>query len=450
MEPNHSTSAEFTDDNGGFDVVFTSKLSPAVLISQSNAIPLEISNALHIHRAKNDIGNPQIPLTSFDLSHLHKPSDSPLGVHIFRSFTEEGVTMQSFYREHLLSEKAKTQTIALIVSFDDFHKLFQCFPNMKVLNFESSTDFYYAAYGRWCHDAARIVYDLVIDSTSDKDLWECDSFPVLEDTFTIDVILNPKCYGSVEYPILQQLAELRWERDPNWQPCFGGSPYRRRQDPPIDSPNFIVSPMYQCTTYRLPSFGGGCDIVSLHSVAKEAQEVINRLQSVANGCGWFTGTPTVTILNFHTDVTKSNVLCEPGTEYLYPLSVRSDQVIDWILSGEVKSGKVLLVKCRIDLDRHLNKDIDNKHRGGKNDETKEAIYATGATHVVFYGNNASSNSPRDVVAYHKWLRSTHPESRQCCLLLEKGINGMFNKMFYGGFSDEDVLRVFYTLPLRRY
>ncbi len=155
MEPSHSTSAEFTDDNGGFDVVFTSKLSPAVLISQSNAIPLEISNALHIHRAKNDIGNPQIPLTSFDLSHLHNPH---IGVHIFRSFTEEGVTMQSFYREHLLSEKAKTQTIALIVSFNDFHKLFQCFPNMKVRNFESSTDFYYAAYGR--HDQAARIYSI--------------------------------------------------------------------------------------------------------------------------------------------------------------------------------------------------------------------------------------------------------------------------------------------------
>ncbi len=159
MGPNHSTSAYFTDDdNGGFDcIMFTSKLSPAVLISQPNAIPLDVYDAVNIHRT-NAIRNPKITLRSFGLSHLHKPSDIPLGVHICRSFAEQGVTIESFYREHLLSEKAKTQTIALIVSFDDFHKLFQCFPNMKVRNFESSTDFYYAAYGR--HDQAARIYSI--------------------------------------------------------------------------------------------------------------------------------------------------------------------------------------------------------------------------------------------------------------------------------------------------
>jgi hypothetical protein len=174
----------------------------------------------------------------------------------------------------------------------------------------------------------------------------------------------------------------------------------------------------------------------LQAVEQEVKKTIHTLQSTFDGCGWFTGTPSFTILNFDTDPNQENMLCEPGTEHLYALPVSSKQVVDWILDGSVKTGKVLLVKARIDLDRRFIKDVDNNRFLAWSEEQMEEIHATNAEVVVFYCNNANSNSPRDAKNYHKWLQKMHPQSKQRCVLLKSGINGVYRYLKSEGYSEE--------------
>jgi hypothetical protein len=180
--------------------------------------------------------------------------------------------------------------------------------------------------------------------------------------------------------------------------------------------------------------------------------VIDKLQSTFNGCGWFSGTPSFTILNFNTDADKENVLCESGTEHLYALSVSSKQVVDWIMDGSVKSGKVLLVKARHDLDKLFSPEIDNNNFGAWSEERMEEIYAANAEVVVFYCNNASSNSPGHLAKYHAWVRKKHPESKQRCVMLSNGINGLFYYMRYkrSNCSEEEMDIVFKNRKSYRY
>jgi hypothetical protein len=85
--------------------------------------------------------------------------------------------------------------------------------------------------------------------------------------------------------------------------------------------------------------------------------------------------------------------------------------------------------------------IDNDYSIWK-DKHRQQLYNTKAEVFVFYCNNASSNSPREVQAYNRWLRKNHPESKQRYLMLESGINGLHYYMKENRYSDEDMSKVF--------
>ncbi len=75
----------------------------------------------------------------------------------------------------------------------------------------------------------------------------------------------------------------------------------------------------------------------------------------------------------------------------------------------------------------------------------ETIYKnhSNAEIIVFYCNNASSHSPFGVKHYLQWLRKTHPESKQRCVMLENGINGLYRYMVESKqYSDNELLQVF--------
>ncbi len=279
---------------------------PAPLLSAPNAMPLNLEGFCYrqelLKKHHKSANEPVI------LPHFTKNIE--VGPHILRISNDENtlhLAKEVFYREHLLSEQAKTQTFALIVPYEELDKLHQRFPNIDVRYFECSTDFYFASVG-WHQLGPRIRRDLVIDTCNDAELWDTTTSAIILEQFTVDVIIYQSDPSTASHIVMEQLAECRWEDNPEYNYDKSIPIYRRRQDAPIDSPNFIVSPMYSAVTHRLPLVGGGKDATVLDEMAKEVQEVINRLQAVANGCGWFTGTPTVTILNFHTDVIKSNIL----------------------------------------------------------------------------------------------------------------------------------------------
>ncbi len=178
-------------------------------------------------------------------------------------------------------------------------------------------------------------------------------------------------------------------------------------------------------------------IAQLKQCADEVEKVIVKLRNTFDGCGWFTGTPQIKIVNFHTDPNQANVLCEPGTEHMYPLLVSSKKVADWIFDGSVESGKVLLVKGSYrDLDHYFNPSIDSELL------TFEELHNSIADGIVVYCNNARSHSPERIRSYHKWLRENHPDSKQRCLMLENGVNGLYEYLESAQYSDDDIAKVF--------
>ncbi len=350
----------------------------------------------------------------------------------------EILSMEDFYRQELVNgpqietvkrQRKKKQIIgdimpfctsslrAIIVPYDHLEKLKTLFPNINVRRFENTDDFYYHAVPDFY---PRVLHDKVIDMFHDDELWSTHhTTPVITDPFHVDVIIHANRTNSIEEIIMADLAEKRW-----------------RYNRPLKNPKLLLSPLKRFVSYRLPATGGGMPIAQLKQCADEVEKVIVKLRNTFDGCGWFTGTPQIKIVNFHTDSNKANVLCEPGTEHMYSLPATSKQVADWIFDGSVVSGKVLLVKARFDLDRSLNKTIDCANI------SHEELYNSNADKTVFYCNNASSRSPGKAEYYLRWLREHHPESEQQCCVLEDGVNGLYRYFKENHYSDEDILKVF--------
>lgn len=236
------------------------------------------------------------------------------------------------------------------------------------------------------------------------------------------VIIHCQRWASIEAQVLGALADRRNHNV-------------KYKDHPLMNPTFLLSPLNTFAIHRFPPCGGGMPLSQLKQCADEVEKVLFKLKNTFNGCGWFKGIPEIKIVNFETDPNQANVLCEPGTEYLYPLAVSSKQVADWIFDGSVASGKVLLCKARTDLDRYLNPAIDCFLVG------LEAMIASNAEVIVFYCNNANSHSPDYVQMYNRWFRERHPDSKQRCVMLESGVNGLYHYLKETKYSDEDRLKV---------
>ncbi len=253
----------------------------------------------------------------------------------------------------------------------------------------------------------------------DDELWFNRTTPVVTEPFTVDVIIHAAHLNSFEGHVMERLAEHQWK-------CS----HRPRKTPTT----FVLSPLREFVGYRFPVTGGGMPISQLKQCAEEVEKVIVKLRNTFDGCGWFTGTPQIKIVNFHTDPNQANVLCEPGTEHMYPLLVSSKEVADWIFGGSVESGKVLLVKGSYrDLDHYLNPSIDSELL------TFEELHSSNADVIVFY---CKYPSPDAITPYHKWLRENHPDSKQRCLMLKGGVNGLYRYLKSAQYSDDDIAKVF--------
>jgi hypothetical protein len=190
-------------------------------------------------------------------------------------------------------------------------------------------------------------------------------------------------------------------------------------------PHFLLHELTDEVIYRLPPTGGRLPVKKVEMIIQQMNETFRYLEEGFNGCKLFTGQPSIEVLTFPSDDPNyENVLCEPGTEHLNPLPVSSKQVADWILDGSVVSGKVLLVACRRDLDRYLVAQYCNKY-SPFSEQGREEIHNTKAEIVVFYCNNANSNSPLGILSYHQWLREKYPHSKQRYVILAHGINALY-------------------------
>jgi len=92
----------------------------------------------------------------------------------------------------------------------------------------------------------------------------------------------------------------------------------------------------------------------LKMAGREAQAVFKYLAEACNGCGWFKGSPEISILAISEQVTDAggvsrNVLAGPGTEHLHVLPIEEGQLIGWIDDGSVARGRVNLVDTKGDI-----------------------------------------------------------------------------------------------------
>jgi hypothetical protein len=291
-----------------------------------------------------------------------------------------------------------------------------------VQHFESDEFFFFCGKGSKHNRTgftARKIYDVLIDTCEDEELWNSEQ-PIVPSYFTTDIIVHADGLVSPEDRAMEALCERRWKLSDDiyrWGTCE-----RVNDPPPPHDPIIVISPPYEYISYRFPATGGGMKEEDITYVAQKYEEIFHYLQSTFGGCGWFTGTPRIEIVNFAVQEHEPNQLCEPGTEHEYALPVDNKQVTEWILDGSVVAGKILLIHCRSDLDKELKEPYCCS---SVNYFNHEELYQSNAEILVFYCNNSSTNSPRAIKQYHAWLRENHPDSKQRCLLLSNGINGLF-------------------------
>ena len=299
--------------------------------------------------------------------------------------------------------------------------------NVIIDNYESVEDFWTLLHGNLI---PRCEYDAIVDLCEDDAFWNepslCPLFApdkrkpkTAGNVRHFDLIINAPVH-SAEWQVMRELAAKMW-KDSVGEPGFWETPGLRQDKPQCHNPHFVLTSLREYEYYRLPPCGGGEDLDHAEAVAVKIQEVCTYLKQ--SGCNWFTGEPQISVIDFQQNPETPNQLVLPGTEYLYPLAVDSQQVLKWILDGSVTSKKVVLAKARPDLDINFQDCFDYN----PNDYWTpcfEELADSGAECVVWYCNNARSNSPYMCKQYFKWLRLERPESRQRVLMLEKGINGL--------------------------
>ncbi len=371
--------------------------------------------------------------------------------------------MQSFYHEHLVANNLPNK--AMIVPYHYIAKLKSLFPLININYYEYSQDFYLPPENEQTHKTKkenntvfpRMKYDLVIDTCTDDELWN-SSQPLINELFSIDIIIHVfKDYGTLGN-ILSTLSSLHWEKNPLYvdddnrttamttTTTTTGStlkqPYWRRKLNyiPINNPLIIVSPLQHYASFNFPVLGGGEKEEILQEVAHQIVTTMKHLQTIFNGCKWFNGEPNIKIINFNVEYSKENILLPSGNEHLYLLPITPEQLINMINNGEIISKKGLLIKCENELKLHFNYYLDNNYLINDNNDM-EIIYNNNSEYIVFYYESIGYDK---ALQYHQWLRETHPDSKQRCLLLKGGIRSLHWNMKYscGRYTEKDMARVF--------
>jgi hypothetical protein len=405
---------------------------PVELLSQPNVITLSGKEMVRCFERNKKIKNDDVALFAgkrikngkkFILPHDYSEEHPYFSKTKVLSHIKRDGPLSTFYKTNLLSQDGTNNVKkAIIVPFERLEHLKKLFPAITVGRFESSDDFYFPPTS--CLPT-RCQYDCIIDMCNDDELWHLAKEPLITEQFETDVIIHvPYLDDYPERVVMETLAAKRWRE------CYDPEQFKieyvRPHEPPVNNPNFLITAMdSRFETYRLPVKGGGMPDEELSSIAVEVEKVVHKLQSTFDGCGWFTGTPSYTILNFHTARDKENVLCEPGTEHLYALSVSSEQIFDWMMDRSVKAGRVMLVNAGR-YNYCLQSDFCNKHHV-RDEEGMEALYASGAEMVVFYCDGGK-DSPADFKKYFAWLRETHPNSKQRCVMMESGLSEVYRTL----------------------
>lgn len=365
----------------------------------------------------------------YPLKHLRYLTDEERRSRAPHTQRTDGEPIQAYYESQLLHNDGniKGKGNALIVPYERLGSLQTIFPNLQIRNFECSEEYYYHIF----NPHLRVQYDKVINMRDEHEVWE-NLQPVVSSNLHLDVIID--ClYPSTEGKVLEAFEEKKWRsigtyrEDIEWK------------DHIVSNPEILIHHLFQAETYRLPLYGGGFRDKRVHKIREQVQAALDYLKDGFCGCKIFDGEATIEWLNFPTNPSHKNILCEPGTEHEYALPVSSKEVAEWILDGSVTSGKVLLVPCRVDLDRRFKPPYDTFY-WTIFDEHREVIFSQNAEIVVFYCNNASSHSPDSIREYYEWLKKKHPQSKQRCVLLENGINGLYR--YFAEFHKEKLKEVF--------
>ena len=338
--------------------------------------------------------------------------------------------MKQYYKGKLIDSPDST---AIIVPYWKLDKLKIILGDSVEINcFEALGDV--LNLGSWSRPhKTRRVYSQVIDLTEDEELWE-HSGGLLDDQkhlkkIKVDCIINTFAYSVEEY-FTRELAAKMWKGKSYREASFWNGDPGVRDHTPWHNPRLLLSNLFSHDLYRMPVRGGASSDQEIASAIAKYNTVSAFLQEHCNGCGWFTGTPQYCVIDLERDSTKSNVFCDPGQEHMHILPVDSRQVSEWLLDGSVTEGKVLLVQSRDDIDIDINSDLIFT-----NYSNYSAIFAKNAQKVVFYCNNCSSNSPNWALEYFNWMLKNHPESRQQVVLLNKGVNDLYQYMKNTGIAD---------------
>lgn len=99
----------------------------------------------------------------------------------------------------------------------------------------------------------------------------------------------------------------------------------------------------------------------------------------------------------------------------------NQQLLTWIDNGSIQRQEIALLRARADPDHYFAEGVGSEYdiRFTKDKPVEERLKRKV---VIFWCNNASSNSPFAAERYFKWLKENHPESKQQVMVLQNGIN----------------------------
>jgi hypothetical protein len=323
------------------------------------------------------------------------------------SITREDVNPKEHYQK--LFQKMEFSNSAIIVPYECLKQL-KGIHYLNIKKFESFEDFWSPGES-YFHSKLipKFKYEHVAN-LCDPEFWKLHLENVVN--LNVDCIIYSTPH-SPEFQIMKVLANNMWEGGEG-EPGFSIKPGIRKTEP-IEHPNFLMHTIseFEFEPYRFPTFGGGIANEIVEMWTHKLSEVCNNLKKTWNGCGWFTGNPSFTMLTFLDN--QKNQLVNVGDEHKLILPFSCEEAFECLN----QTDKVKFIKSRIGLDVNF-----------KDDESKipslQEIFDFQVEIVVFYCNNCSSNSPREGKEYFQWLRKNHPESTQRVMLLENGINGLYN------------------------
>jgi hypothetical protein len=277
----------------------------------------------------------------------------------------------------------------------------------------------------------------------------------------IDVIVNCRVNSMADL-VTSVLAASRWQHFKNFHPWrwndddiniwTSHSPPkirdRKRYHTPLRNPRFCIPAFHifsiqsPILTFRLPPAGTltAAKLERAQLQANRVKEILEHLRKSFKGCGWFAGKPDICIVTDEKCKSENesgkeelNELVEPGTEHKYILPCANSQLLQWIEDGSIKQGKVVLIQSRFDPDRKFVK-VNSRLEPNDWTEFFDSANSPPCEVLIFWCNNASSNSPAAAKRAFAWIKKNRPRSRVRVMLLENGINGFARFIESKGFG----------------